>query len=136
MTQYDTLSVPVSCKGIVFEAGKVWLRENERQEWELPGGKLEKDEQPEETVVRELHEELGFEVEVKKLAQVHLYEIDTSTEEPRGVLVLTYLCTLLSKSGTFELEGEAGPAKFQAFPVEEIDPLPMPQFYKDSILSI
>jgi hypothetical protein len=31
---------PVSVKGVTVQAGKVLLLENERAEWELPGGKL------------------------------------------------------------------------------------------------
>lgn len=61
---YVPYLVPISIKGIVFENGKVWLRKNERDEWELPGGKLEDGEQPKETIIRELKEELGFEVKV------------------------------------------------------------------------
>ena len=68
-------TVPISVKGIVFEDGKVWLRKNEREEWELPGGKLDQDEQPTETVVREMKEELGFEVTISDLVHAHLYQI-------------------------------------------------------------
>lgn len=46
---YVLYNILISVKGIVFDDEKVWLRKNERQEWELPGGKLDKGEQPEET---------------------------------------------------------------------------------------
>src|SRR6185295_699375 len=130
---YETYLIPVSVKGIVFENDKVWLRKNERQEWELPGGKLDEGEQPEETVTREMREELGFDVGVIKPVQAHLYAIKKSTDESKGVLVVSYLCKIIQKSGNFEIEGEAGKAEFKPFTLEEIASLNMPQFYKDAI---
>ncbi len=126
-------SVPISIKGVVIEDGKVWLRKNERGEWELPGGKLDKDEQPETTVMRELKEELGFNVEVKNILQSYLYTIKKSADESHGVLVVTYLCKLIDKVGGFELIGEAGKAEFEKFSAEKIEALTMPQFYEESI---
>ena len=38
---------PVCVKGVVSVGGKVPLLKNEREEWELPGGKLETEESPE-----------------------------------------------------------------------------------------
>ncbi len=90
-------SVPISVKGIVLEDDKIWLRKNERNEWELPGGKLDEGEQPIETVVREMEEELGLEVIVSDLVHAHLYKIKKSNDESKGVLVISYLCGLLRK---------------------------------------
>lgn len=125
--------VPVSVKGIVFEDNNVWLRKNERNEWELPGGKMDFGEQPEQTVIRELKEELGFEVAVTRLIQAHFYMIKKSNDESSGVLVVSYLCRLINKTGKFELKGEAGKAAFEKFLIDQSRELNMPQFYKDAI---
>ncbi len=134
MDMYKSYSIPVSVKGIVFEAGKVWLRRNQRSERELPGGKMNEGEQPEETVVRELKEELGFETAVVDIIQANLYVVAGSQDEERGVLVLSYLCRPISKSGEFELVGEGGAAKFRQFSTKEVKDLKMPDFYKEAIL--
>ena len=133
MNNFDTYKIPVSVKGIVFDDGKVWLRKNERNEWELPGGKLDEGEQPEETVVREMEEELGFEVEVQEIIQAYLYQIEVSKDESRGVVVISYLCTIKKRIGEFEIEGEAGRSEFRKFSIDEIKDLNMPEFYKRAI---
>jgi 8-oxo-dGTP pyrophosphatase MutT (NUDIX family) len=130
---YTPYLVPVSIKGIVIEDGKVWLRKNERNEWELPGGKIDEGEQPETTIVRELSEELGFEIEVVDVVQAYMYTIQKSIDEHHGVLVVTYLCKLQAKTGDFEHIGEAGRAEFRAFSLDEVQSLNMPEFYKGSI---
>lgn len=122
--------VPISVKGIVFDNGKVWLRKNERYEWELPGGKLECGEQPEQTVKRELLEELGFTVNVITIVHSYLCTIKPSNN---SVFVVTYLCRLIDKTGKIETVGEAGPAAFNSFSVKEISKLHMPDFYKAAI---
>jgi 8-oxo-dGTP pyrophosphatase MutT (NUDIX family) len=42
---------PVSVKGVAFQKGRVLLLQNERNEWELHGGKLELHEDPADCVV-------------------------------------------------------------------------------------
>jgi 8-oxo-dGTP pyrophosphatase MutT (NUDIX family) len=42
------MNFPVSIKGVFVEAGGIVLLENDRDEWELPGGRLEPGEAPED----------------------------------------------------------------------------------------
>ena len=53
---------PVSVKGVLLEDDRVVLLLNDRDEWELPGGRLERGEDPIACLERELAEELGAEI--------------------------------------------------------------------------
>lgn len=130
---HTTYALPISCKGIVIEDGKVWLRYNERNEWELPGGKLDPGEQPEVTVAREMLEELGVEVTVGLPLANHVYIIRDSVDESHGVYVSIYMCRFIKRVGDVETVGEAGATKFASFDVFEISDLPMPDFYNTAI---
>jgi len=44
------MNFPVSIKGVFVEAGGIVLLENDRDEWELPGGRLEPGKAPEGAV--------------------------------------------------------------------------------------
>jgi 8-oxo-dGTP pyrophosphatase MutT (NUDIX family) len=134
---YTPYLVPISCKGILLEEGRVWLRKNERDEWELPGGKLDPGEQPEQTVAREMLEELGVRVTVGRVVDNYLYTIKTkNADEARGVLVTSYICEFVERVGDVEHVGEAGRAEFHRFAPDELADLNLPDFYRKAIQKV
>ena len=85
-----TEQFPVSVKGIVFIGPRVLLLRNERNEWELPGGKLEADEEPETCCRREILEETSLHVSVGALVDAWVYR----PTDRLHILILTYGCEL------------------------------------------
>jgi 8-oxo-dGTP pyrophosphatase MutT (NUDIX family) len=128
----DSNRLPISIKGVVIEKGRVWLRKNPRDEWELPGGRLEEGEQPAETVVREMREELGFEVSVMKILHSGVLSIPVAGGA-KFVFIVSYLCELKDKRGEFEWQGEDGEASFKSFLLAELEALCMPEIYRNAV---
>ena len=50
-------ALPISIKGVILDGTRVVLAENERGEWELPGGRIEPGESPTQALTREISEE-------------------------------------------------------------------------------
>ncbi|MFF3426404.1 NUDIX domain-containing protein [Streptomyces sp. NPDC002602] len=77
----------VSVAGIVIrDDGRVLvIRRADNGAWEPPGGILERDERPEEGVVREVAEETGIAVEVERLTGVY-------KNLTLGVIALVFRC--------------------------------------------
>ena len=76
---------PVSVKGVAVRTEGSCSCENERDEWELPGGKLELGEDPAECVVREIAEETGWQVTAGPMLdcwQYHIRGARTSSSSP------------------------------------------------------
>lgn len=119
---------PVSVKGIVYINGKVLLLKNERDEWELPGGKLEPNESPEQCAVREIKEEANINVAIESMVDAWMYKVGGKV----NVLILTYACIMLPEEEqnlklNFEHE------EYGIFSPQETDELKMPSGYKNSI---
>lgn len=121
-----TQRFPVSIKGVLLVDGaRVVLAMNDREEWELPGGRIEIGEDPARCVAREFEEELGLAVRATRLVDTYLFEVVPG----KHVFIVTYGCELL---GPFDprLSDE-----HQAFGVFAVDALParLPSGYRSSI---
>ncbi|RZU54387.1 ADP-ribose pyrophosphatase YjhB (NUDIX family) [Krasilnikovia cinnamomea] len=123
---YRPHAFPVSVKGVCVRGGRVLLLRNERQEWELPGGKLELGEDPITCVGREISEETGWVVEVGPILDAWQYHIRDGID----VLIVTYGCFV----------GDASPVTVSAehteaglFGRDQIAALLMPDGYRRSI---
>ncbi len=84
------MRLPISVKGVVIRRGRVLVLRNERGEWELPGGRLDDGETPEEALVREMREETGLSATVTSLVDAWVFQV-TPREK---VLILQYACRL------------------------------------------
>ncbi|MFC9620163.1 NUDIX domain-containing protein [Streptomyces sp. NPDC056930] len=131
---------PVSVKAVALDHRlRVLLLRNEREEWELPGGRLEigppagsspADRSLEETVERELREESGWEVKAGNLLDTWIYE----PLPGRRVLIVTYDCAVLTPDMTPVVSHEH--SRVGLFAEHEVPELAMPDGYKRSIAAV
>lgn len=127
-TPQDNISYryPVSIKGVVCQGDKVILLKNDREEWELPGGKLELGESPENCIVREIAEELGLTVRIGSLLDTWVYHISPEVV----VFIVTYGCY---PEPFTKITPSSEHTDFGFFSILEIEDLKMPINYKKSI---
>ncbi|MSP88132.1 MAG: NUDIX domain-containing protein [Alphaproteobacteria bacterium] len=117
---------PVSIKGVIVHDGRVVLLRNERQEWELPGGKLELSESPTACLAREIAEELNISVEIDAVLDSWVYAIAPGI----NVLIVTYGCRVNGLGGMAISHEHKELATFALHDVAELN---MPPGYKASI---
>ena len=79
--------------------------------WEIPGGKWEENETPWQAAIREVEEETGLKVEVKKL-------VSLGSRPERQDLVFTFLCEIIGGEMKYTREAD----NIQYFSFENIPP--------------
>lgn len=117
---------PVSIKGVLQSPeGQIVLMLNERNEWELPGGRIELGETAPVCLAREIAEELDVEVEVGAPLDSYLFEVIPG----KHVFISTYRCHLL---GGFVPKISHEHKEIGLFDPADL-PLNLPKGYRDSI---
>ncbi len=104
------------------------LLKNERNEWELPGGKIEPGETAEQCVLREIKEELGVEVEIDSITDAWMYKVGGKV----NCFIVAYLCKPLNIDEK-KIKFSSEHSEFGVFLLEDIPALNMPDGYKGSI---
>ncbi len=93
---------PIICAAAIIRKGDTVLIAQRKPDskleplkWEFPGGKIEFTEDPKVCLVREIKEEMDFDIDVKDIFEVvsHNYRKNSETYH---VLLLSYLCDYLS----------------------------------------
>lgn len=120
----------ISIKGVIKREEHYLLLKNEREEWELPGGRLEDQESPEACVIREVKEETGLQISITSILDTWIYEVLPGKE----VFIVTYLCQLDSHTSKRLIISEEH-QEIGWFSLQELDTLSMPEGYKKSIKS-
>ncbi len=120
------MTTAISVKGVLIEDGRVVLLENERQEWELPGGRLEPGEDAEAALVREFAEELGVAVVVGPIVDCWNFEVLPG----RHVTIVSYAVTRAQRD---EMTISHEHRRFGWFDLGALDTLLLPEGYRRSI---
>ncbi len=81
--------LPISVKAIITLEDKVLLLQEHDEEWELPGGKLDKGEALEDTLHREVYEETGLKIKSANLVDLCVRSRDRGRTD---ICVATYYC--------------------------------------------
>ncbi|MCU1716032.1 NUDIX hydrolase [Pseudomonas sp. 5P_3.1_Bac2] len=122
----DVGRLPISVKAVLIHQGAVLLLKNEREEWELPGGKLEVGETVEACVLREVLEETGLKARFIRPLLPYVYPITAQI----SVLIIPLLCQV-DNFNHLRLSHEH--KEIATFPLEQLSTLNLPEGYQRSI---
>jgi 8-oxo-dGTP pyrophosphatase MutT (NUDIX family) len=120
------MSYPVSVKGVLLLDDQVVLVKNPRDEWELPGGRIEADEDPTQTLSREFIEELSVGVHVTDPIDSYLFEVIPG----KKVFIVTYACEL---AGDFKPRISDEHSDYCLWPIERLAEIRLPAGYRRSV---
>ena len=119
---------PVSIKAIIIDNNRVLCLKNERNEWDLPGGKIDFYEDIEESLLREVKEETNLNIKNLKILKPLNIKFNDVT-----VLILLYSAEISCDSSvTISFEH----SEYNFFSKSEIENLIMPIDFKKTIISM
>jgi ADP-ribose pyrophosphatase YjhB (NUDIX family) len=118
----------VTAKALIFFDDRILLIRKPEGVWDLPGGRLEIGEDPEEALRREIREELGIKAEVTELADCTVRRV---SKGPKDVFVVSYHCKTKASLKDIELSEEHTEAAL--FPISKVPTLPMHDAYKTAV---
>ena len=120
---------PVSVKA-ALHCGERWvLLRNDRDEWELPGGRINKaDADLRQVVWRECREELGIDVQVGDLVDAYLFEVIAGSR----VTIICFAATV-GPGAADELSISAEHKAVGLFTAAELDEIALPVGYRNAI---
>jgi ribosomal-protein-alanine N-acetyltransferase len=120
------LNDPVSVKGVLLVGGRVVLLKNSRDEWELPGGRVDAGEDYAQALTREFAEELAIQVAVTRPIDSYPFEVIPG----RRVRIVTYGCTLV---GEFAPHVSGEHTEHCLWPVDRLSAIDLPEGYRRSV---
>jgi len=124
---FDSISemFPVSVKSILIDDQRVLLIKNERDEWDLPGGKIEKNDNVIETLIKEVKEELNIIIDNYNILQAEKYLF-----RKQEIIVVTYFSEITNEDPII-LSFEN--IDYQFFSYDKLNELKLTPWAKDSL---
>lgn len=117
----------VGVQGVILDhQGRVLMVEHAfhvEHPWGLPGGWIDRNESPTETLIREFQEELSIRIEIIKILQAHQVDYD------HNHIDIAYLCS--TQDAVDELSFEL--LSYRWIEKSEVDTLPLDRFTRISI---
>lgn len=89
--------------------------------WQLPGGKLEFGEKPQDSLKREIKEEVGFEINIIRLLSKIFSDVRTTKNGQWQGIFIPYLCEMQNPQNKIVLNKEA--SKYGWFSLNEVKSL-------------
>ena len=122
------MDFPVSIKGVLIIDGRALLLKNERNEWDLPGGRIELGETPENCLIREFQEEASVNVKIEGIIDSYLFEVIPG----KHVFIVTYGCEL---RGDFSPKVSHEHQEIGLHSINDVQNINIPVGYAGSILN-
>jgi 8-oxo-dGTP pyrophosphatase MutT (NUDIX family) len=144
MNSLHSISIPVGdglynfrVAGIAIQNGKLLLHKTEDDNfWSLPGGRCEMFEFSKETLLREILEETGLQVEVQQLAWLveNFFEYKGVRHHELGLYYHMRFLTLKHQNDFVFKDGDNS-LLYRWFPIGDVDHIKVyPEFIKSSLL--